>query len=366
MARETDSKITSVRAEAYRIPTDAPEADGTIAWNSTTLVLVEIEAAGEKGIGYSYSDVAAATLIRDVLVPAVVGRDAFDIPGAWCAMRKQARNLNVSGLVMMAVSAVDIALWDLKAKILDMPLAKLLGCVRSSVPVYGSGGFTSYNDKQLRSQLSGWVSDGIMAVKMKVGTNPEDDVRRVKVAREAIGVVPQLFVDANGAYERKQALIFAQAFAELDVVWFEEPVATNDIQGMRLVRNRAPARMSIAGGEYGSTLDYFRRMLESEAVDVLQADATRCGATGFMGVSAICEARHLPLSAHTAPSIHMHLGCAAAPLANLEYFHDHVRIEKQLFDGFRAPEKGRMEPDWSRPGLGLEFKRKDAEKYGAA
>jgi L-alanine-DL-glutamate epimerase-like enolase superfamily enzyme len=217
------------------------------------------------------------------------------------------RNLGRPGIASMAISAVDTALWDLKAKLVDLPLVTLLGQVHDSAPVYGSGGFTSYSLERLREQLGGWVAQGIPRVKMKIGTHPSEDLERVKAARQAIGKGAKLFVDANGAYSRKEALAFAAAFAELEVSWFEEPVSSDDLEGLHLIRDRAPGSMEIAAGEYGYDLIYFRRMLEAGAVDVLQADATRCGGiTGFMQVAALCQAHHLPLSAHCAPSLHVH------------------------------------------------------------
>jgi L-alanine-DL-glutamate epimerase-like enolase superfamily enzyme len=353
------------RASAYTVPTDAPESDGTLEWNSTTLVLVEIEAGGRHGIGYSYADDATATLVNSLLAKVIEGRDALDIPGAWSAMLTSIRNLGRGGIGAMAVSAVDNALWDLKAKLLELPLFKLLGAVREAVPVYGSGGFCSYSDAQLKEQLGGWADDGITMVKMKVGREPQRDPARARVARKAIGDDVQLFVDANGAYSRKQALQMAEVFArDCDVRWFEEPVTSDDLEGLRLLRDRAPAGLDIAAGEYGYTPWYFRRMLAAGAVDVLQADATRCaGLSGFMQASALCEAFNLPLSAHCAPALHAHPACAARPLRHIEYFHDHVRIENMLFDGVLQPEHGALRPDASRPGFGLEFKHADAEKY---
>jgi L-alanine-DL-glutamate epimerase-like enolase superfamily enzyme len=265
----------------------------------------------------------------------------------------------------MAMSAVDAALWDLKARLLDLPLASLLGMVRDGVPIYGSGGFTSYSDSQLANQLEGWASRGIGQVKMKVGREPDRDPHRVKVARNSIGPHARLYVDANGAYSRKQALALARVFEEYNVSWFEEPVSSDDLEGLRLIRDRGPAGMDIAAGEYGYRLVYFRRMLEAQSVDVLQADATRCGITCFIGVGALCEARSMPLSGHCAPSLHMHVGCALTPMRNIEYFHDHVRIERMLFDGAVEPKKGVLHPDLSRPGLGLELKRADAERFAA-
>jgi L-alanine-DL-glutamate epimerase-like enolase superfamily enzyme len=357
--------LGKARASAYQVPTDAPESDGTLEWDSTTLVLVEIEAGGKHGMGYSYADDATATLVNSLLAKVIEGRDAMDIPGAWAAMLTSIRNLGRGGISAMAVSAVDNALWDLKAKLLELPLFKLLGAVREAAPVYGSGGFCSYSDAQLRDQLGGWAEAGIGMVKMKVGRDPRRDPARARVARKAIGEEVQLFVDANGAYSRKQALQMAEVFArDYDVRWFEEPVTSDDLEGLRLLRDRAPAPMDIAAGEYGYTPWYFRRMLAAGAVDVLQADATRCaGLSGFMQASALCEAFNLPLSAHCAPALHAHPACAARPLRHIEYFHDHVRIENMLFDGVLKPVHGALQPDASRPGFGLEFKRADAERY---
>jgi L-alanine-DL-glutamate epimerase-like enolase superfamily enzyme len=328
--------------------------------------LVHAHAASKVGIGYTYADTATATLIRDLLTEVVKGCDPMSPASAWNAMVTRIRNLGRPGIASMAISAVDIALWDLKARLLDVPLVTLLGLMRNSVPVYGSGGFTSYSDKQLQAQLAGWVKQGITRVKMKIGRDAKADRERVRKARSAIGPETELFVDANGAYSRKQALAQADLFADLNVSWFEEPVSSDDLPGLRLLRDRAPAGMDIAAGEYGYDSGYFERMLAAGAVDVLQADATRCGGvTGFLQAAALCQAHHLPLSAHTAPLIHTHLGCAVTPLRHLEYFHDHVRIENMFFEGVASPANGGLSPDLSRPGMGIEFKRADVQRFAA-
>jgi L-alanine-DL-glutamate epimerase-like enolase superfamily enzyme len=356
--------VERVEVSAFTIPTDFPESDGTFAWDSTTLVIAEASAGGERGLGYTYAATAAARLIHDVLAGVVRGKDALAVSGAWAAMAQAVRNAGFPGIASAAISAVDTALWDLKARLLGLPLLRLLGPVRESVPVYGSGGFTSYPLDRLRDQLGGWVAEGITRVKMKVGRDPASDLERVRIAREAIGPDAELFVDANGALTRKQALAFAEACGGLGVTWFEEPVSSDDLEGLRLLRDRAPAGMAIAAGEYGYDLFYFRRMLRAGAVDVLQADATRCaGITGFLRVGALCEAEPVPLSAHTAPSLHAHPCCALSPAIHVEHFHDHARIERMLFDGALHPVRGELRPDLSRPGLGLDFKRADAERF---
>ena len=359
-----DTKIERVDVSAYRIPTDFPESDGTLEWTDTTLVLVEPWGGSNRGLGYTFADRATAQLIKDKLSRVITGADVMGVQACWLDMVRSIRNLGRPGIASMAISAVDVALWDLKARLLNVSLVTLFGKIRNQVPVYGSGGFTSYSVKQLQAQLAGWIEDGIQQVKMKIGRNPSQDLERVAAARAAIGKEAELFVDANGAYDRKEALSKASLLGELDVSWFEEPVSSDDLDGLRLVRDRAPVCMDIAAGEYGYDLFYFRRMLEAGAVDILQADATRCGGfTGFLSVASLCQARSMRLSAHTAPSLHAHPCCALAPVCHVEYFHDHSRIEQMLFDGALKAENGTLRPDQSRPGLGIEFKRSDAERY---
>ncbi|QBQ55724.1 enolase C-terminal domain-like protein [Nitrosococcus wardiae] len=364
VARYIEAPVEKLEVSVYTVPTDFPEADGTLSWDSTTLILVKIHGGGKQGLGYSYGNKAAAVLIDSKFAATITGQDAMAIAGRWQAMVKAIRNQGRPGLSSMAMAAVDNALWDLKARLLDLPLVTLLGAVREGAPIYGSGGFTSYSPQQLQKQLSGWANEGIQAVKMKVGSCPEKDPERVQLAREAIGEEVALFVDGNGAYDRKQALALAESFAKCGVTWFEEPVSSDDLDGLRLLRDRGPAGMDIAAGEYGYDQYYFRHLLEAGAVDVLQADATRCaGITGFMRAGALCEAYGIPLSAHTAPSLHAHPVCALPHIRPLEYFHDHARIEAMFFDGFLSPVNGILKPDLSRPGLGLELREADAARY---
>jgi L-alanine-DL-glutamate epimerase-like enolase superfamily enzyme len=337
--------IDRIEVEAFTIPTDFPEADGTLSWDSTTIVVVHAHASGVTGLGYTYADVSTAKVIETKLRAVVEGRDAMAPRSAWTAMVRGIRNLGRPGIAAMAVSAVDVA--------------------RESVPVYGSGGFTAYPDARLQEQLGGWVQAGIPRVKMKVGSEPDRDVHRVTRAREAIGDDAELFVDANGAYSRKQALALVADFQEqAGVVWFEEPVSSDDLEGLRLVRDRAPAGVDIAAGEYGYDAVYFERMVHAGAVDVLQADITRCGGvTELLRAEAICRAHNLPLSLHCGPAIHVHAALALQQLRHLEYFHDHVRIEKLLFDGLPQLRDGALWPDLGCPGMGLELRRADADAY---
>ncbi|NUR21444.1 enolase C-terminal domain-like protein [Frateuria sp.] len=360
-------RIARIEADAYRIPTDAPEADGTIAWDATTLVLAQVSAGGHTGLGYTYAHAAAAALIIDPLRDNLLGHDADDIPAAWAKMNRSLRNIGRPGVGLMAIAAVDVALWDLKARLHGTSVVRLLGRVREAVPVYGSGGFTTYPVERLQRQLAGWVEQGIGRVKMKVGTQPADDGARVRAAREAIGTAPELMVDANGAYDRKQALAFATQWAGEGVGWFEEPVSSDDLEGLALLRDRMPPGMQVAAGEYGWDDWYFRRMLQAGAVDVLQIDGTRCGGfTGFLQAASIAHGFGVPVSAHCAPHLHAHVCSAVGHLKHVEYFHDHARIEAMFFDGLPPLRNGALVADADAPGLGLALRQRDVERYRVA
>lgn len=353
--------IEKLEVSAYTVPTDLPESDGTLEWESTTMVVVELYAGGHVGIGYSYASPAAAAVIRDPLAKAIVGKE--DIPAAFAAMRAALRNVGISGIGSMALSAVDIALWDLKAKQLGASLAEVLGCSRPAVPAYGSGGFTSYSLAQLETQLAGWVGQGFAGVKMKVGRDPSADLRRVRHARAAIGPEADLMIDANGAYSPKLAIKLAGDFYDSSVTWFEEPVPCDDPAGLLAIRERVP--MEVAAGEYGAEARDFLELLP--VVDVLQADATRCqGVTGFLRAATLALGAKKALSSHCAPMIHAHLGASVGNFRHLEWFHDHVRIERLFFDGFIEPENGCLTPSRDRPGLGIELKRSDMQPFRVA
>jgi L-alanine-DL-glutamate epimerase-like enolase superfamily enzyme len=359
--------LERVAVSAYTVPTDEPESDGTLEWESTTIVVVEVEGGGERGLGYTYGAVATGKLVEEKLADVVVGRDLGDVRGAWVAMGRALRNVGRPGLGSMAIAAVDIALWDLHARLLDSPLGTVLGAVRNEVPIYGSGGFTSYSPDRVAEQLGGWAAAGIPRVKMKVGREPEADPARIDAARRAIGDETELFVDANGAFERQAALEWAARYAqEWGVTWFEEPVSSADFDGLRLLREQSPPQLEIAAGEYAYVRRDFENLLEARAVDCLQADVTRCGGfSGLLEAAQLAGEKRLDISGHCAPAASAPVLCAVERLRHLEWFHDHVRVEALLFDGVPELHGGVMRPDLERPGLGLELKRADAARFAA-
>jgi L-alanine-DL-glutamate epimerase-like enolase superfamily enzyme len=215
--------------------------------------------------------------------------------------------------------------------------------------------------------MARWVHAlGIPRAKMKIGRDPANDPKRVAAARRAIGGDAELFVDANGAYAVKQAIEMAQRLASEGVCWYEEPVYHRDLRGNAYVREHAPPSMEVSNGEYGYAPDEFAQILHAGAADVLQADVTRCGGfSGFLVVDALCEARAAPLSTHCAPAVTLHAALAAKRVRHVEYFYDHMRIEQMLFDGVPRLSDGTLRADATRPGIGLELKRQDAERYAA-
>jgi L-alanine-DL-glutamate epimerase-like enolase superfamily enzyme len=361
-------RIDAVDVHAFELATDGPdgkEQDGTLEWDSTTMILLRVHAGGRTGIGYTYGDVSVAAFLATNLAPLLQGRDACSPPVLWELMGRRIRNAGRPGVGAMALSAADVALWDLKARLLGVPLVHALPAHHDRVPVYGSGGFTNYSPQRLADQLAGWVQQGIRRVKLKTSRDPGHDPVRLTAVRRAVGDGPELYTDANGALGRKEAQYWAHRFHdEWDVRWFEETVSSDDVEGLRMLRENGPGRLEIAAGEYAYTVRDFAGLVDGRAVDCLQADVTRCGGiTGLLQVAGLSAARHLDLSAHCAPAVSAHAFCAVRRLRHLEYFHDHVRFERLMFDGTLAPVEGALRPDTARPGLGLDVKWADAEPH---
>ncbi|MEU4247955.1 enolase C-terminal domain-like protein [Amycolatopsis sp. NPDC026612] len=358
-------RVERVGARAYRVPTPGPEADGTLTWDATTIVVVHVEGGGVTGLGWTYADAACVPLIEGKLAPVVTGRPLSDVPAAWTAMQREIRNLGRAGLVSCALSAVDIALWDAAARWLDVPVSRLLGRVHESADVYGSGGFTTLSGDELAAQLSRWVHElGIPRVKIKIGESwggeTGRDLDRVADARKVIGDRAALYVDANGAYSAGQARRIAERLLEWDVTWFEEPVSSDDLAGLAAVR--FPGGPDVAAGEYGYDLPCFARLLP--VVDCLQIDVTRCGGyTEWRRAAALAAAANRDVSAHCAPNLSAHAAVATPNFRHIEWFADHERIEQRLFDGCLDPAGGRVTPSMAAPGHGLAFRAEAAAEY---
>ncbi len=358
--------VRGLHAAAYQIATEVPEADGTLTWDKTVMVVAHADAGGMRGTGWTYSAAAAAQVVTGVLAEVVTGRPALDVAGSNEAMYRAVRNLGRGGIAAAAISAADIALWDLKARLLGTSVTSLLGGA-GPVPIYGSGGFTSYDNQQLRDQLSRWVGDlQIPRVKIKIGeswgTMQDRDLQRIELARGVIGAEAALYVDANGGYTVLQAAEVARQMADYQVSWFEEPVSSDDLIGLAALR--AELDPDIAAGEYSWTLEDSAALIGARAVDCLQIDVTRCGGiTGFRRAAQLAAEHGLDVSGHCAPNLHARAAAGLANLRHVEYFHDHQRIERLLFDGALAPAAGTLTPESDELGLGLELRAAEAAPY---
>jgi L-alanine-DL-glutamate epimerase-like enolase superfamily enzyme len=361
----TAPTVEDVEVAVLTVPTDGPESDGTLAWDSTTCVTVRVTAGGRTGLGWTYGPAACAALVRDVLADVVRGRSALAVPAAWEAMVRRCRNAGRPGIVSMAVAAVDTALWDLAARLLDVPLVVLLGQARTEVPVYGSGGFPTYDDDRLAAQLESWLALGVAAVKIKIaeswGSRVDRDLARVRRTRDVVGDGVEVFVDANGGYPLGQARRVGHALDELGVTWFEEPVSSDDLDG--LAELRGALATDVAAGEYAYDLAYAQRMCAARAVDCLQLDVTRIGGiTEWRRAAAVAASFGLEVSGHCAPALHAAVAASVPNVRHLEYFHDHARLEPMLFDGVPVVDAGALRPQTDRAGSGLEL-RPDADRF---
>ena len=327
------------------------------------MVAVTVTAGGVSGLGWTYSSAAAAGVISDQLAEVVRGHNAFDISAGWSAMHGAVRNIGNQGLAMQAISALDIAWWDLKARLLDVGLAALFGRCRDTVPVYGSGGFTNLTEDQLQEQVAGWLAAGCRAMKIKIGerwgSNPERDLRRIRQLAELAGPDVELMADANGGYSIGQARRIGHQLDEYGVTWFEEPVSSDDLAG--LAELRAQLRCDVAAGEYVADSYQAARLLP--VVDCLQLDVTRCGGyTGWLRAAALAQAHNRQVSGHCAPALHAPVAAAVPHLRHVEWFADHARLEPMLVDGSPPVRDGALQLDDSRAGHGMTL-RPEADRW---
>lgn len=352
-------KITDVRSEHYRWQRPRAIRNGKYVYPTASLHVVKVDTdEGITGIGLgggqATEDVAKGLVAT--FKPLLVGQNPFDTERLWDAMWKP-KLVGRRGLSTRSISAIDIALWDIKGKVTGLPLYRLLGGFSKRVPVYIAGGYYEEGKTldDLAQEMRDNVAMGTHAVKMKIGGAPiNEDVERVRVVREAVGPDIKILVDANNAYRYYEAIEFARKIEKYDIFWFEEPVAPDDYRGHAMVAQATS--IPVATGENEYTRYGFRDLIEHKAAAILNADAMILGGiTEFMKVAALAQAYDLPIAPHGKQEVHVHLVAAISNGLIVEYYRGNTdpvagRVLGEpltLADGYvEAPD---------RPGLGIEL-----------
>ena len=321
---------------------------------------------GTEGLGIGQASPGVRQVIEAELKEVLIGQNPFDIERLWQDMFWRVRAYGRKGVALCALSAVDIGLWELKAKALGLPLYKLLGPYADSVPIYGSGGWTNLTEEELVAEMAGFVEQRIKRVKMKVGKDfgrsEREDLRRVAAVRKAVGNDVALYVDANNGYYPKQAIYMAREFERFQVGWLEEPVLADDIQGLAEVR-RATS-IPVAAGEHEYTKYGFRDLIARGGADIVQPDVRRVGGvTEWMKVAHMAHSFNLPVAPHAAQVVHLHLACATPNLKAVEYMNTALEGDRVWYTEFPEPKEGMWSPFPDRLGLGLELDSHAVEKW---
>jgi L-alanine-DL-glutamate epimerase-like enolase superfamily enzyme len=366
-------KITDVSTTVVHNPEAFVIQDATIfppkpGTKGSNALFVHIKTnEGIEGLAPAGGTVAPTrAVIEGALKEALINEDPFDIEYLWNRMFWLVRGYGRKGIAFCAISAVDIALWDLKAKALNLPLYKLLGPYTDTVPIYGSGGWTNFSEKELIEEQLSYVERGIPRIKMKVGkdfgTAEEEDIRRLAAVRKAVGDEVEIYVDANNGYYAKQAIRMARRFEEYNVKWFEEPVLADDIEGLASISRSI--NIPVATGEHEYTKFGFTDLISRGGADIVQPDVGRVGGvTEWMKVAHIAHGFNLPVAPHAVQVVHLHLTCAIPNLKVVEYLGIVEQRDNFVYNDFPEPKNGMWSPYPDRPGLGLDLNQDVVKKY---
>lgn len=352
-------RIAKVEVCLVSQPVTSGAADATRKVENIGFLIVRLTTdQGLEGFGVTYHEVggeATGILIEKNIKDKLIGLDPFATDSFLNEMAAYLRGVGRKGLMWCALSAVDIALWDLKGKIIGIPIYKLIGGNRDKVEVYASGGWTSYDDDRLVDEISGMVRDGYKKVKFKVGVeggqNLKRDVRRVEKVRDAVGPDVGIMLDANNCWDAATGARFANMVKDLDIMFLEEPVMADDITG--LAKYKRSTDLPLATGEHEYTKYGVRDLLVNNAADIVQTDGTRTGGfTELLKIAALTQAWNVKLAPHAMELIHMQI---AGGISNCPFLEKLILFDELTYHTFKdapRPVGGMIEiPD--EPGLGL-------------
>jgi L-alanine-DL-glutamate epimerase-like enolase superfamily enzyme len=360
-------KITDVRTTVLRQPGIPGIQDATIRHRDSGRGALFVHIRTDDGIeGLGIGTPFARQIIESALKPLLLDQDPLWHEKLWDDMFWRVRGYGRKGVAFCAISAVDIALWDLKAKIFGVPLYRLLGPYTDSVPIYGSGGWTSFSDTELVREQMSYVERGIPRVKMKVakdfGRSEAEDIRRVAAVRKAVGDSVEVYVDANNGYYAKQAIRMARHFSDYDIGWFEEPVLADDIAGLAAIAQAID--IPVATGEHEYTKYGFKELIAQGGADIVQPDVGRVGGvTEWLKVAHLAHSFNLPVAPHAVQLVHLHLACCTPNLKVVEYLGVSEEADRVWYTEFPEPRDGMWSPYPDRPGLGLELNPEAVSKY---
>ena len=354
-------KITDVRVEKYRWPKEKPIANGKHVYTHNELNLLIIDTdEGISGYGCSW-----AIEFADTMGKAIIGEDPLNTERLW-KKTYVPKFIGRRGTSCKTVSAIDIALWDIKAKAAGMPLYRLLGGYRESVPCYVAGGYYAKDKglKELQQEMEEYISWGVKAVKMKVGgVSMKEDAQRVKAVRQVIGEDAKLLLDANCSYRFFEAIEFGKMVEEYHPYWFEEPVDADDYDGFRKIA--AKCSIPLAAGENEVTRFGFRDLINTQAISILNPDATCLGGvTEYMKVAGYADTNGLEMSPHGQQQVHVHLDCAVPNVVLAEFYPP--QYDAKVYEAFQNPvvfnADGTVSPSQA-PGAGLDINREVLAPY---
>ena len=362
-------KITKIQTQLVRVPVDEPLAGGPAAPGSTReFVTLRVGTdAGIEGIGYTFFGAALTRALKqavDDLGALAVGEDPLRNEAITTKLRAAAAGSGPGGILTLALSAIDIALWDIKGKAANQPLWQLIGGQRERVPTYASGALMrNFPLDHLVKAAPRLVEKGFRQMKTQLAlpgdTSPGIEVDRIRKVRESIGPDIDLMCDINQRWRVEQAIDIGTRIEDVHLYWLEDVTTADDYQG--LARVAAALSTPVCGGEYLYGPAPFRQMLEARSVDIVMIDLMRAGGvTGWLKIAGMAEAFNLPVVSHLVPEIHVHLIAAIPNGLTVEYMPWTFRI----FEEVPVPEKGELAVP-RKPGLGLKFDEAALKRYAA-
>ena len=372
-------KITAVDAFAISIPLPVPVADAVRSITHRDHLVVRLEADGLTGVGFTLgydASVAMVSMVESIYKPLLLGAQVSRSEQLWSEMFRQSIQAGRRGAALRAMSAIDIALWDLRGKRAGMPVMELLGVHSNSMRCYATGGYyrEGYTEEDLVREMESYVEQGFTAVKLKVGKLPaRQDAERLGRIRKAVGDDVDILLDANGGWPDAPTAISAmRRLEEHRPYWIEEPVRADNMHAMARIAESLDT--PVATGELEATRWAFANLIQLRAADILQPDATVCGGVGeWLRIANMAAGFDIPIAPHYNWDIHTQLLATVPNGLFIEYFapaapgsrQSSVKLFDEVIDNPIHPDKGYIQPR-TEPGFGIRYREEKLAGYRIA